>query len=196
MESVSVHFKLSEQEFMAGARLLTFPTAGAKARVAIGLPLYAVGVWFILLALNFSLFASTVVGALLLAGFACLIYFTRFTLTRRCYRGDQKFRHGITLTFTDDHVQVQAREIDSKLGWKLYTDVLEGETCYVLVYGKDVRMMTVVPKRAFKSKRQERAFRGLLATHFDRKLTAPQIDDGAAEEADYQPAGLQPPDWR
>ena len=196
MESVSVHFKLSEKEFMAGARLLALPNAAAKARVAVSFALYAVGVLFILMALNATLFTSTVVGTALLAAMAFLFYYARVTLARRSYHGDQRFRHGITLTFTDDYVHVQAREIDSKLGWKLYTDVLEGVDSYVLVYGKDVRMMTIVPKRAFKSRKQERAFRGLLATHFDRDLSAHQLDDGAAEENDYQPASLQPPDWR
>lgn len=196
MESVSVHFKLSEKEFMDGARLLAFPNAAAKARVAVSFTLYAVGVLFILLALNAPLFTSTVVGTALLAAVVFLFYHARVTLARRSYRGDQRFRHGITLTFTDDHVQVQSRDVDSKLGWKMYTDVLEGPDSYVLVYGRDMRMMTIVPKRAFKSRQQERAFRGLLATHFDRNLSAHQLADGAAAEADYQPTTLQPPDWR
>ncbi|HEX8178839.1 MAG TPA: YcxB family protein [Pyrinomonadaceae bacterium] len=196
MESVSLHFKLSEPEYMAGARLLTFPNAAAKARVAAGAFIYALCAALLVLAYSGTLFAAGITGLVALIALPLALHLSRTRLMRRCYRGDQKFRHGVTLTFTDAYVQVQADQIDSKFGWKLYTDVLEGADNYVLVYGRDVRMMTIVPKRAFKSKQQERAFRALLATHFDRPLSAPQLDDGAAVEQDYQPASFQPPDWR
>jgi hypothetical protein len=196
MESVSVHFKLSEPEYMSGARLLIYPNAGAKARVAVIFTLYAVGLFLLMLASNSTLISAAVTSVISLVMLPLVLYLARVRLMRRCYRGDPKFRHGVTLTFTDDYVQVQADQIDSKLGWKLYTNVLEGTDNYVLVYGRDVRMMTIVPKRAFKSKQQERAFRTLLATHFDRKLTAPQFEAGETLERDYQPTSFQPPDWR
>jgi hypothetical protein len=57
-------------------------------------------------------------------------------------------------------------------------------------------MMTIVPKRAFKNGQQERAFRGLLARHFDRPLGVGQPAELTTAEEDYQPSSLQPPDWR
>ena len=196
MEPISVRFKLSEQEYMAAARLLTFSNTEAQVRLVVSYNLFALGLFLLMMAGEFSLFTSGVAGACTLIALAFCFYYTHVVLARRCYRGDQKFRHGLALTFTDEHIHVQADQIDSKLGWKLYTDVREDESCYVLIYGKDLRMMTVVPKRAFKSKQQERAFRGLLAAHFDQALTARQLTNDAPPEPDYEPASLQPPDWR
>jgi hypothetical protein len=41
---------------------------------------------------------------------------------------------------------------------------------YVIVYGKDVRMMTAVPKRAFKSADEELQFRNLVRQHVTNNL--------------------------
>ena len=196
MEPISVHFKLSEQEYMAGARLLTSADAAAKARAAASITLYAVGVLFLLLAFDAALMPSLLAGTSVLVTLIFALHRARLRLTRRCFRGDHRLRHGLTLTFTDDYVQLQGPEYDSKQGWKLYTDVREGRDSYVLVYGKDIRMMTIVPKRAFKNEQQERAFRGLLARHFDRQLGVEQRGEIKTAEDDYRPSSLQPPDWR
>ena len=194
MEPVSIHFKLSEKEFLTAARLLLFPNLKSRLNVGAGYLIWA----FILTLMFMAAFGLGVPFAASLS-VTLLVYLSHhyyFTLPRRSYHGDRKFREGMTLTFTEEHIECVSKQIEAKVSWKLYTDVLEGETCYVLVYGKDMRMMSIVPKRAFKSKQQERAFRGLLAAHFDRALSANQLTTGADAMQEYEPTSLQPPDWR
>ena len=106
----------------------------------------------------------------------------------------------MTITFSDEHIAVQSKHVESKVSWELYTDVLESETCYALVYGKDIGMASMIPKRAFRSKKQHMAFRELIGALFTKALPLRQAGDGGddshEEEREYQPARFEPPDWR
>jgi hypothetical protein len=67
---------------------------------------------------------------------------------------------------------------------------------YLLVYGKETRMMTLVPKRAFQNRMQEDAFRELLARHIRDHTTVRGIKATTESEPEYTPSSLNPPDWR
>jgi hypothetical protein len=197
MEAITVNFKLSENEFVEASHLIVNPEALHWAvRSTLSCALAVVGSFFLLSAFNVEfLTALSIVGSLL--PLLIYLYFFRFTaIARRYYRGDRKFRDGLTVTFTDEHITVQSKLIESKQSWKLYTDVLEGESCYVLVYGKDIRMASMIPKRAFKSKLQHIAFRELIGAQFAKTMPVQQVGEIAAAEREYQPASLEPPDWR
>lgn len=197
MEPVTVNFKLTEQEFLSACRAMTLGDSRQRLRVFAAPPLWAAAMTAMLTvvfdfglssALLFTLSPTALLGA--------LYYYTLDVLPRRAFRGDRKFQDPVTFTFTPDHVFARTRLIESRIDWRLYTDVLEGRDCYVLVYGKDVRMLTPVPKRAFRSREQEQAFRALALPRFDKKLEAHRPEAPATAEDDYSPASLQPPDWR
>ena len=116
-------------------------------------------------------------------------------MPRRYFRGNENMREEFLLTFSHDGVWVRTSKIDSKLAWSLYTRVVENKSMYVIVYGKDARMMTAVPKRVFRSAQEEIEFRNLLRQHVDDRLplTTPSIE---ARTTEYIPSGSQPPDWR
>ncbi|HYY42545.1 MAG TPA: hypothetical protein VE775_07405, partial [Pyrinomonadaceae bacterium] len=84
MESVSLHFKLSEPEYMAGARLLTFPNAAAKARLAASAVVYAVAAALLMLAYSGTLFAAGITGLVALIALPLALHLSRMRLTRRC----------------------------------------------------------------------------------------------------------------
>ncbi|HKP72383.1 MAG TPA: YcxB family protein [Pyrinomonadaceae bacterium] len=202
MEAVTVRYKLSEKEYMEASRLIFSPNAQErKFRVAVAVVLSALAFPLLFMSLGLNVLVAILIG---LAFVPLLLYVARLNylaVARRCYRGDGKFREAMAVTLTDEHITVQSKNIDSKLGWKLYTDVLEGESCYVLVYGRDLRMMTVVPKRAFQSKRQHLAFRELMGAQFNKRMPVQQIGEHAtaatdAADVEYQPKSFQPPDWR
>ena len=197
MEPVTVNFKLTEREFLAACRTLTLGGARQRLRVFAAPPLWAAAMTALLTvglgyelasALPFTLSATALLGA--------LSYYTLDVLPRRSFRGDRKFRDPASFTFTPDHIFVRTRLVESRIDWRLYTDVLEGRDCYVLVYGRDLRLLTPIPKRAFKSREHEQAFRALALPRFDKKLEAPRPEAVSIAEDDYSPASLQPPDWR
>ncbi|MGI9107885.1 MAG: hypothetical protein ACR2G4_16745, partial [Pyrinomonadaceae bacterium] len=144
MEPVTVHYKLSEKEYLDAGRLLFFPKPMEwKIRAVAACVLFPLGFFALLMASGFEFPAALgIAGALL--PLLIYLYFFHFTVVaRRFYKGDRRFRDAMTITFTDEHITVESKLVESKQKWKLYTDVLEGESCYVLVYGKDLRMATM-----------------------------------------------------
>lgn len=204
MEAITVHYKLSEKEYLDAARLIFFPKPALwKVRACIGSALFTFGLFMLLMASGFEVLHALGVAASLLPLLVYFYFFHFAVVARRCYKGDRKFRDAMTVTFSDEHIAVQSKHIESKQSWELYTDVLEGETCYALIYGKDIRMASMIPKRAFRSKKQHVAFRELIGAQFSKALPVRQVgdssgsgDDAHEEEREYQPARFEPPDWR
>jgi len=199
MEAITVHYKLSEQEYLDAARIILFPKPTEwKLRAVTACVLFPPAITVLALGAGFALVSALGIAVALLPLLVYLYFFHFTVIARRCYKGDRKFREGMTVTFTDEHITVQSKLIESKQSWKLYTDVLESEKCYALIYGKDIRMATMLPKRAFKSKTQHLAFRELIGAQFAKTLPVQQIGDGEAqnERDEYQPANYEPPDWR
>ena len=198
MEAITVNFKLSEKEYLDAARLIFRPgTAEWKLRAAAACVLFPFGFFMLALGAGFEFLSALILAFAIFPLFLYLYFFQINVIARRCYRGDRKFRDGMTVTFTDEHITVQSKFIESKQNWKLYTDVLEGESCYALIYGKDIRMAAMIPKRAFKSKKQHMAFRELIGAQFARTLPVQQVGElEATQEREYQPASFEPPDWR
>lgn len=197
MEAITVNFKLSEKEYLDAARLIFRPkTAEWKLRAGAACVLFPFSFFMLALGAGFEVLPAFVLAFAIFPVFVYLYFFHLNVIARRCYKGDRKFRDGMTLTFTDEHITVQSKLIESKQNWKLYTDVLEGESCYALIYGKDIRMAAMIPKRAFKSKKQHMAFRELIGAQFNRTMPVQQVGEIESAEREYQPASLEPPDWR
>ena len=197
MEAITVHYKLSEKEYLDAARLVFFPKpAEWKLRAAAACVLFPFAFFMLALGAGFAMFSALGIACALLPLLVYLYFFHSDAVARRCYKGDRKFREGMTVTFTEEHITVQTKLLESKQSWKLYTDVLEGETCYALIYGKDIRMAAMLPKRAFRSKQQHLAFRQLVGAQFRKTLPLHQAGELQVTEHEYQPASLEPPDWR
>jgi hypothetical protein len=124
---------------------------------------------------------------------AGIVYHLLIGMPRQYFRGDGKFRDKYELTFSHEGITVKTPKIDSKLAWSLYTKVIEGRQMYLLIYGKETRMMTAVPKRAFTDNNQENRFRELVTQHISDHPVMERIPTG---ESDYTPTSFTPPDWR
>jgi hypothetical protein len=191
---IRLEFSYSEAEYLAAARLLTLRDSDLLFRL-------------ILFFVFIMVFASILTGLLsdypwwtgfLVSGLLLtLIYYNALVQqTRRYFRGDPKFRDQYQFTFSEQGIAAKTSQLDAKLSWSLYTKYLENSRMYVLVYGEDLRMMTVVPKRAFQNSLQENSFRELLSRHVGNHSAAPRLE-GIAEPVDeYKPTSLNPPDWR
>ncbi|MDT7604168.1 MAG: YcxB-like protein [Acidobacteriota bacterium] len=195
MEAITLHFKLTEEEYLDASRVFTFRSRESKIRAVVAYVLFAIGASLLFLAYDFSLESAAALGVLLLAGFFGLWHLNQTAMLRRFYRGDPKFGDAVTLTFADEGVAAKTKDVDSKVSWSLYTEAIETARCYILVYGKDVRMMTAIPKRVFTGREQELAFRNLLSSHLRGKLEL-RPADGEAIKREYEPSSLDPPDWR
>lgn len=189
---VTVEFQLTEAEYLAATRLYFLNLREVLVRLTVFCLFLLAGavIMSVFVVELFPLWA-TIALVLLLEGF--LFYMLLVEGPRRYFRGDEKFRDPYKLTFSDDGVFLKTPQIESKMGWTLYSRVIEGRGLFLLVYGKETRMMTVVPKRSFRTSDEENRFRELVRRHITDSAGLKKIANGAAE---YTPKSLTPPDWR
>jgi hypothetical protein len=195
MQPVQLRFTYSEAEYVAASRLLLLSEKETLVRVALfyGLMFFGMGLLLVAAEITFPLwFWAAMVS---LAGMSA--WHQMFTqMPKKYFRGDRKLRGEYALTFSDEGVWLRTAEIDSRMAWSLYSGVLEGRDLYVIAYGRDTRMMTVVPKRAFQNADQETEFRWLLRRHLEQNLPQKRVGGVAADAVEYVPSSFEPPDWR
>src|SRR5262245_158810 len=162
-EVIHLEFEYTEAEYMRAAHLLVLRNSDTLARlIFFFVSIVALALLLTLLLTDFPWWGTVLLTSLFLG----TLYYNALVLApRRYFRGDPKVRDGYALSFSEEGVAFKTQHVDSKLAWSLYTKVIEGSDMYLLVYGKDVRMMTAVPKRVFVSSAQEQAFRELLSRH-------------------------------
>jgi hypothetical protein len=189
-EPVELAFTYTEDEYTEAARLFFSRAYDPKFQLYLGLAVLAGALLIGWLAGDVYVTGSVlVVGLLVLAR----RWYVDSMLPRSYFRNNPKFRDPYRLTFSDDGVVFRSKGVESKIGWDFYTGVWETEEFYFLVYGKD--LFSLIPKRVFRGRRQEAAFRELLrrglggAPGGSRPL---ELNEAADE---YLPP-LEPPDWR
>lgn len=190
--AVKIEYQLSESEYLAATRLLFFQSREAIVRMVV------ICVLALMSAFLMNLIVADMSMLLVLIAFVIVVdiflfYNALVMLPRQYYRGDPKFREKYDVTFSDEGVFVKTFQLDSKLAWSMYTKVIEGKDMYLLIYGKDTRMMTTVPKRALKSRDEEMQFRALVTRYIADSSGFKNIPP---EEHAYTPKSLTPPDWR
>jgi hypothetical protein len=117
----------------------------------------AIGVW------QWSVDGPSVlsVGAVALAGtLALIIAFALYIGPQVAYQRDEKLKRPYRLLFAEDEIKFTTDNLDSKLGWQIYTSVLIDQYSYLLYHGK--AQFTIIPKNAFKDDDSRREFEQLL----------------------------------
>jgi len=191
-DDVKIEYQYTEAEYLSASRLLFFSKPNILLRLILfGVLLLVGALMFSALAIDFIPLWTMILFVGLFEGM--LFYNVLIKMPRTYFRGDGKFRDKYEVTFSDECIRVKTSQIDSKLAWSLYPQVLEGADMYLLIYGTDLRMMTAVPKRAFASKDQEHKFREMVSRHIPDHSNLKPLPAG---ESDYRPTSLTPPDWR
>ena len=193
-QELKIEYFHTEAEYVSAARLYLFSSPGILVRMAVFFALLMLGVATLtILVGDFPLWASILLAVLVEAS---LLYNILVRAPVQYFRGDGKFRDKFEVTFSDEGIAVKTNQIDSKLAWSLYTKVVEGADQYLLIYGKELRMITIIPKKAFANQIQEDAFRNLVKRHISEYSRFGRIGSRSKSETEYQPTSLNPPDWR
>lgn len=195
MQPIQLRFSYTEAEYLGATRLILFGQKLILARVVVLLALIMLISFMVsvLTDFEFPLWAALSLGLLVATSFA---YKGLIDAPRRYFRTDPKMRDEFALTFSDEGVAVKTPQIDSKLAWSLYKEVLENKSLYVLVYNEPARLtMTMVPKRVFRDANEQLDFRRLVHRYVDQSLalTNDSVND---QNYAYVPSKLEPPDWR
>lgn len=195
MESVQLSFKYTEQEYVAAVRLFLLRSKGTLIRL--GLTLAGLCLTLILLfsSIDLAMPLWFTIALFVLLGTA-LFHALFVRLPRRQFRGNPKFRDEYSLTFSDEAIRFKTRSIDSSVAWDLYTDVIENENFYLLIYGKNIASFSIVPKRSFRDSMQEAVFREMLGRHLVLGPPSKNLPGVTPGESEYTPSSFEPPDWR
>ena len=188
-DRVQLRFSHTEKEYLSAVRFYMFHSTETLVRLIVVYVLVSVAMLLLNALLDFLLPLWLIVPMIIGTGVAWF-YTYLVDLPRRYFRGDPKFRAEYDLTFTDAGIQFKTQEINSSIAWSLYTRVIENDRFYIMVYGKNIPSLSIIPKRAFSTSKDEIAFRQMLRRHVDQTL---KLSDG---EREYVPASFQPPDWR
>lgn len=188
-QSVQLSFRHTEQEYLAAVRYYVWHSKELLLRMIIVYVLVSTGM-VLLLQLFGSPFPLWVVIAFIVLAGVALFQGYLVDLPRRYFRGDPKFRDEYNLTFADAGIEFRTTHLNASLAWSLYTDVIENDKFYILVYGKGIHSLSILPKRAFTGG-QETTFRQMLRRHVDHNL---QLSAAERERHEYFPPP-QPPDW-
>jgi hypothetical protein len=190
---VHLTFRHTEKDYLAAVRLWFWKSGELLTRLLVAYALVAFGLLLLLplvLGVAFPLWAIVIL--IFIIGFALYHGYT-IDVPRRYFRGDPKFREEYNLTFSDAGIRFKTHISDGTLAWSFYTGVKENDKFYLLVYGKDIGAVSIIPKSAFRDRNQELTFRELLRRHIDPGL---KLSDGEREGQEYVPKSLEPPDWR
>lgn len=188
-DKVELRYSLTEKEYLSAVRYYFLRSTQMLPRIILFYVLICAGFLMLNVVLDSVLPLWFVVALLSLIGVA-LFHAYLVDLPRRYFRSDPKFRWEYHLTFTDAGIKFKTADIDSSIAWSLYTGVVENDSFYFLVYGKDLPSLSILPKRAFRDSKEEAAFRQMLRRHVDQTF---RLGDG---EGEYVPMSSQPPDWR
>jgi hypothetical protein len=192
-EVVQLSFRYTEQEYLAAYRCYVLRAKELLLRVAAFYILLSVGlllITFVIVDFAFPIWAIVSFGFLL--GLSMLYgYFTAHP--KRYFQNDPRFRDDFNLTFTDAGIELRSPTVNSSVAWSLYSAVIENDKFYILVYGRRLHFLSIVPKRAFRDSKQEIAFRELLRRHLDHTL---KLSPAEREKSEYLPPPFAPPDWR
>jgi len=189
-QSVQLSFRHTEQEYLDAVRHYVWHSKELLARMIIFYVLVSTGMVLLLLLVGLPFPLWAVVAFVVLAGVA-LFHGYLVDLPRRYFRGDPKFRDEYTLTFSDAGIEFRTAHLNASLAWSLYTDVIETDKFYIMVYGKGIHSLSILPRRAFSDVGQETAFRQMLRRHLDHNL---KLSASEREGREYFPP-VQPPDW-
>ena len=190
-EAVQLTFRCTEKEYLAATRLYFWHSKEVLARFAIVYVLVSSGLVFLSILLDFLFPVWALVSLIVLMGIAWFhAGFVDFP--RRYFRSDPRFRDEQNVTFTDAGIEYKTQEIRSSIAWSFYTGVIENDSFYLMLSGKDLHSVSILPKRAFRDSKQETTFRELLRRHVDHTL---KLSAGEREK-EYVPPSLEPPDWR
>jgi hypothetical protein len=81
-------------------------------------------------------------------------------IVRWQFKSTPKFNERNTIIFDVDGIHFRTPTIDARLKWETYSEMLENEKVFLLIYGK--RMYSVIPKRAFQDGAESDRFRALV----------------------------------
>jgi hypothetical protein len=189
--AVELSFRYTEEEYASAAADFYARASDAKFTFHLGVGVFAAALVLAWLAGDPYFGGSVLLGGLVvLAG-----WLYRRSALRRHFRRNPKFRDEYRMTFSDEGILFRSKGVESRLDWDFYSDVRETPEFYFLVYGED--MFSLIPKRAFRGRRQESEFRGLLRRKLDHAPGGPpRLESGSREPEDEYVPPAEPPDWR
>ena len=157
MENIFITFQYTPEEYSEAMRLHYENILNLKRDFYIGGGLFLLGIADLAL-FGYSMLWAMVVG--LSVFFLLMLIFAYFVVPNLVFKRDNKLHDKYTLEFADEGINFKTVNLNSRLEWKIYNKVVEGEKFFLLYWGKYT--FTVIPKRAFANESDQQKFRELI----------------------------------
>ena len=187
---VNLHFRYTEAEFAAAARLYMLRTSAIVLRLGLVCGLIGVGGFLLSLAAG----VQTYVWLAPLFGLLMLLYVFLHSAPRQSFNRDPRMKDDFYWQFSDEAIRQKTSQSEATLKWDLFTRVIADERFYLLAYGK--HMFVPIPRRAFAMPAQEAAFVGLLRRKITPDFNTKFLPADTLRELDGYTPPSAPPDWR
>jgi hypothetical protein len=168
-ESIDIRFKYTEKEYADAIRWYYLKASRIRFDFIVGILLTLIGsmLWFTDQK-NIIYIVLIVAGVLFLG----ILIFAININPAKTFRNEPKFRDEYFLNFSSEGIVFKTKHISSTLEWNHYIRFNESEKVYYLVYGQF--MLTIIPKSAFKTKKDEEEFKRILMIKLKAECKARQ----------------------
>jgi hypothetical protein len=157
-ESVALTFRHTEKEYLAAVRLYFWNSKELMARLIVSYLLITSGL-LVVLPILLGVFWPIWALVILLFLFALGWYHGYLIdVPRRYFRSDPKFHEEYNLTFSDAGIEFKTQSVNASIAWNFYTGVIENDAFYILLYGKALQSLSILPKRVFRDGKEEKTF--------------------------------------
>lgn len=156
-DTLDINFKYTEREYTEAMKWYYFNSVKIKFDILLAIILVVGGIYLLITDGDNIIYIFAVIGGLF---FLSIMIFAIFINPSRIFRNEPKFRDEYYLSFSSEKIEFKTDNINSILQWNHYITFKESEHVFYLIYGKN--MLTILPKRAFKTKNTEEEFRKLL----------------------------------
>jgi hypothetical protein len=138
-----VRFTYKRSEYISAVRLFLFKQWMSLRSLVLWIPVLAVFAWLLGDETHGYFFNLMTVSVVIVAAISSVAFFVQpYFMVKR----NPHFTSEYTVQFSEIGINVRTVDIDSKLGWGLFTRLLENNSTY-LICGKS--MFIVIPKSAF-----------------------------------------------
>lgn len=165
MESKSVTFKYTEQDYVHAYRLHYKKHLNLKLSIPVAIFFVGIGVTMLILQAGWAWVWMLLIILCSLILFSA--YASFYMVPKSQYKKTPTVKETYTFTFSLEEIKFHTESIKSRANWGIFNDYQEDDHSIIMYYGK--REMTIIPKRAFGDKEELNEVKDIMAEHFGFK---------------------------
>lgn len=164
LEEISIRFRYTLDEYLKAYRLHYMELKRVKRAIMLAVTLLFLGIGLCLLFGYSFLRSLPIYASIILSGILLSEY---FSAPNKSFHRDPRLKEEHTMTFSDEKIVFEVRNMTASLKWKQYFRYAESPDFYLLYYGQEAFL--ILPKAAF-TPPQHKYFKKILTHKFKHEF--------------------------